>query len=62
MAQDQYNREITAGNNVIFPARILSSHRDGMSYGRVIDINGNSVKVNTDEGDLWFNSKDLEIQ
>lgn len=62
MAKDLFNREITAGQSVIFPIRVINLNRDGYSYGNVIESSLDEVLVDTDEGKIWIKSKYIEIK
>lgn len=53
MAQDQFHREVYAGDRVVFSNRDAGIHGTGMSYGDVTSVDGNQIEI---DGDFWINA------
>jgi hypothetical protein len=58
MAQDRYNRTITAGSRVVFSERDAGRNRNGMGYGDVTEIDGNNVCI---DGEIWIPANCVEL-
>lgn len=58
MAQDRFNRTITAGDRVVFSEREANRGRSGMGYGDVTDINGNEICI---DGEIWIPANCVEL-
>lgn len=58
MAQDRFNRTITAGSRVVFSKRDTGRGQDGMGYGDVTEIDGNEICI---DGEFWIPADRAEL-